>query len=98
LIPIRTERGNKQIVGDQPFDLPYEQSSTLVGIPDGRMYLAIVNYKGHIVHMVERNELALEIANKLEVHRGPGSTRKNKRLQKAASEAVTDFFMALMRM
>jgi len=98
VIPIKTERGNTQVVGDQPFELPYEQTSTLVGVPDGRMYLAIVNYKGHIVHIVERNELALEIAGKLEVHRGPGSKRKNRRLQVAATEAVTDFFMALMRM
>lgn len=85
---------------DTPPELvvPYEQESPLRGVPDGRMYLAIVTHKGHIVHLVERSELALQVCDKLKVHHGFGARLKNRRLQRAANEAITDFFLAMMRL
>lgn len=69
-----------------------------IELQPGRMYLAVVNANGHLIHAVERSELALEVADKLAVHHGPFAKRRNARLQKAAHEAMMDFFLELMRL
>jgi len=62
------------------------------------MYLAVVNANGRLIHATERSELALAVADKLAVHHGPFAKRRNARLQRAAHEAVIDFFMEIMRL
>ena len=81
------------------FTLPHEQDLPLLNeLEPNRMYLAIVNYQGHVIHVVERSELALSVADKLKVHHGPFSKARNRRLQQAAHEAIMDFFLELMKL